>query len=436
MRSATLGLRPVLLAAGWTLLAGGCGTAPPVPVETPSDIGVDPVRLRAGMDLAAGYLNRTCDERGQFTYHINLNPKVKLGPAYNIVRHAGVVYSLAMYAERFADEETRRTLERSVQFLKKEALEPIPRRNDLLGVWSRPGVNHTSEPQSVKLGGSGLGLVALLSAEKVNPGGTSMEELRKLGRFLLFMQKKDGSFYGGYYPRRGGRSDAGASLYYPGEAALGLMMLYEKEPSRVWLQGAADAMAYLASERAGSKMVEADHWALMATALLLPAYHRAKPGVPHESIIRHAAQICESILAEAPNYAMYSVEYGCLTKGGTTCGTAARLEGLLAALTFLPEEYAGLRARVAAAATDGVAFLLRAQVREGEHAGALPNSIRRPREESAGGIARRDRRRNDAELRLKKLLDRRLTLVRMDYVQHALGAMIRYDELTEERRVE
>ena len=83
------------------------------------------------------------------------------------------------------------------------------------------------------------------------------------------MQKPNGSFYSKYIPTEGGRWDKWKSLYYPGEAALGLLMLYELDPSPLWLKAAVDALVYLASSRAHKTEVEADHWVLLAAAKLL-----------------------------------------------------------------------------------------------------------------------------------------------------------------------
>ena len=70
-----------------------------------------------------------------------------------------------------------------------------------------------------------------MSVERTMPGTTPVEFLRRLGNFLLFMQNKDGGFYSKFIPEKGGRDDSWTSLYYPGEAALGLIMLSEKDPS-------------------------------------------------------------------------------------------------------------------------------------------------------------------------------------------------------------
>ena len=84
--------------------------------------------------------------------------------------------------------------------------------------------------QTVHLGGAGLGLVALLKVEAAHPGTTSRKILMGLGRFLPLMQHTDGSFYTRYNRDQvglGWLDDSSPSLYYPGEAALALVMLYQ-----------------------------------------------------------------------------------------------------------------------------------------------------------------------------------------------------------------
>ena len=98
----------------------------------------------------------------------------------------------------------------------------------MLAVWSEPEVNRSGKPLQAKLGGTGLGLVALLSLENIQPGFTPLADLQALGRFTVYMQKEDGSFYSKYIPSAGGRWDEWQSLFYPGEAALGLLMLYQR----------------------------------------------------------------------------------------------------------------------------------------------------------------------------------------------------------------
>jgi hypothetical protein len=272
-------------------------------------------------------------------------------------------------------------VERAAFFLKKASIAPIPERfapipdrHDLLMVWSIPFITGSAKPVQAKLGGTGLGLVALLGLEKQKPGATPLDYLRQMGNFLLYMQKKDGSFYSKYYPHHGGKSDKWTSLYYPGEAALGLVMLYEKDPDPIWLQAAANAIAYLARLRAVKSEVPADHWALLATAKFLPLYHRSRQPVSKAAILKHAVQISEKILSTKSPNPEASLQYGCFTDDGRTTPTAIRLEGLLAALTFLPDEHINLKKQIIVSAEEGIGFLLRSQLTSGEYAGAIPRA--------------------------------------------------------------
>ena len=207
--------------------------------------------LAESIHLSAKYLNTACNQDGKFLYRVNLNPNIRSIPKYNFLRHAGSIYALADYDRNHPDSLTLNTLERATGYLKKVAIGPIPDRNDLLAVWSRAELTGSHKPLQAKLGGTGLGLIALLNVEKRKPGTTPVDFLRKMGNFIVFMQKTDGSFYSKYIPEKGGKDDSWTSLYYPGEAALGLLMLYEKDPDLRWLQAAANAIAYLARLRAG-----------------------------------------------------------------------------------------------------------------------------------------------------------------------------------------
>ena len=108
------------------------------------------------------------------------------------------------------------------------------------------------------------------------------------------------------------------------------------------------------------------------------------------------------------------MRYGGFTVDGRTTPTAIRLEGLLAALDFLPADYSELRKQMIAAINEGLPFLLRSQIRSGEHAGGIPRAIQILPEEHP---------------QFKKSFNRRATEVRIDYVQHALSAMLEYERI-------
>ena len=372
---------------------------------------VDGEKLHRAITLAANYLVRACNPDGKFVYRINLDPRIITQKRYNVLRHAGTIYSLAMYYKWSSDEKALETLVRASRFLQNRCVAPVPGKKDLLAVWSDPELTHSGKPLQAKLGGTALGLVALLSLEMIKPGSTPLADLRKLGRFVLYLQKGDGSFYSKYIPLEGGRQDRWTSRYYPGEAALGLLMLYQRDPTSEWLDASARALGYLARSREGSAQVEADHWALLATARLLPLYHEHRIPVPRKVILAHAIQNCKSIVNSRPAHANDPLLSGSFKEDGRTTPTATRLEGLLAALEFLPVEEQELRTSMVSSVRDGMNFLLRAQISSGQFAGGIPRAIRPLPPGKLHDIVN---------------FNRRATEIRIDYVQHAMSAMIQY----------
>jgi hypothetical protein len=405
-------LVPLVDGIGWAAVAeekpAAKGPTRPQAGQPPSEED-----LRAAIDAAGGYLVRATGPDGRFVYRTDLDPTIEPEPSYNVLRHAGTVYSLGMYHGWEPKEETRQAMERATRYLRECCVDEVPGREGLLAVWSPPEIVLTGKPLQAKLGGTGLGLVALAGMEAVGPESTPAAELAALGRFLIFMQKPDGSFYSKYFPSQG-RDDSWTSLYYPGEAALGLVMLAEQGESRSWLEAAARALGYLAKSREGQSTLPADHWALLATERLVQVDDLESLGVSRQQLVDHAVRICRSILEERPGGEGTSSYGGSLTPDSRTTPTSTRLEGLLAALTFLPSDEVELRQEMETAIREGIAFLVRAQVRSGELDGAIPRAV---------GLSR------PRGSRRLPLVDPRASEVRIDYVQHALSAMIRYLEV-------
>ncbi len=387
-----------------------------VPIETLAL--VPPAELSAAIDHSAHYLARACGSDGQFIYRVHLDPSVKQREKYNLLRHAGAIYALTQYHQYRADPEVRAAALRAAHFLRDCCVAPLANRPDLLAIWSDSRLTRTGKARQAKLGGTGLGLVALVRAAALEPGLVELERLRALGRFLLYMQKADGSFYSKYIPSEGGRWDQWQSLYYPGEAALALTLLYERDPHSDWIQGATRALLYLARSRRAERELPPDHWALLATASLFAVCRDAcPPASAREELVQHAVRLVESFLGEQL-VAVDPLLAGSFTRDGRTTPTATRLEGLLAALSLLPHNERTLRARVEAAIHAGVGFLLRAHVSEGSSRGAMPRAIRAlPSGNSLEAM----------------MFNFRASEVRIDYVQHALSAMIHYRQLLSAR---
>lgn len=286
---------------------------------------------------------------------------------------------------------------RAAEFLRQNYIGPGVLRGQL-AVWSAPASERSQTAFPIaELGATGLGLVALSAVNEAQPDTTPVSELQALGRFLLFLQRQDGSFVSRYVAERGPVTNW-ESLYYPGEAALGLISLYNTDHSREWLLAAAKALSYLARTRAGLATVPDDHWALIATAELLPYSDQIGSTISRQELVSHAVQICNSILREQIQDPTGAGLDGAFDPAGRTTPAATRLEGLLATLQFLPK--GELRTEIEAAVGRGVAFLLRTQITSGPYAGGVPGAVVAS---AKGG-----------------------STIRIDYVQHALCAWLRY----------
>jgi hypothetical protein len=349
----------------------------------------------SAVELATRYLEHANAADGKFAYRVDISSG-REGASYDILRHAGAVYALAMANRAKPNAKAAEAMVRAARFLRQNYMGPSVRRGELV-VWSKP-LGEDRHPVA-ELGGAGLGLVALAEVRKVNPETVPLKDLQALGRFVLFLQREDGSFVDKY------REDEGPvayweSLYYPGEAALGLIELYEADHSKAWLEAAAKGLDYLAQKRAGRSTVPADHWALIATARLFPYLDRVA-GASRERLTQHAVQVCNSILRDQFRGGARAGLDGAFDPDGRIAPTATRLEGLISAAEFLPE--GPLRERIAEAAGRGIAFLLREQIKEGPATGGLPGAV------------------------VKSAAD--ASKVRVDYVQHSLCAWLRYRQL-------
>jgi hypothetical protein len=352
---------------------------------------------------AAGYLEESCDGNGRFTYSVDTDSG-RVSHSYNIVRHAGTIYALAMLNRSHPDSNAASIMIRSASFMRANYVAHDARTNTV-AIWSRPAPAN----REAELGAAGLGLVALVSVEEAHANANPLPELQSMGRFVLFLQKPDGSFYSKY------RADTGPvldwqSLYYPGEAILGITSLYELDHSLKWLNAAAKGLAYLAESRKGAQEVPPDHWALIATAKFLPYYEKSSCPVSRAELVQHAARICSRFLHEQIQSAPDARLIGGFDTAGRTTPTAIRLEGLIAALEFLPSADADLRARIRDAVERGVDFLLHAQIRSGPYAGGMPETALKPQS-------------------VVFLADPKAAKVRIDYVQHALCAWLRYEQM-------
>ncbi len=374
---------------------------------------VTPKELDESIEIGRRYLLRGFGPDGRFMYRVNLDPKVAIKEKYNILRHCGTMYALALCQARQKDVETADVLVRASVYLKGASFGPVPGKKGLLAAWSYPELTGGVKVIQAKLGATALGLLALVHVENVAPGTTTPKDLAAMADFIVYMQNANGAFCSKFIPSAGGKNHAWVSLYYPGEAILSLVTLYEHDKNTKWLAAADRGIAYLIASRDGVKSLPPDHWALLATGKLIKHSRAGKTKTTVAQLKSHAERICESMLIETRRLCAEPIAEVGLTGDGRTCSTATRLEGHLAALTHSLIRQDALRRCVETQAKASMRFLLDTQIRTGLVAGGMPRAARRL---------------PVADNEYSKTFNRRAGEIRIDYVQHAISAMMQFEK--------
>ncbi|GGE39254.1 hypothetical protein GCM10011517_03710 [Actibacterium pelagium] len=319
---------------------------------------------------------------------------------YNVLRHAGAIYSIAR-AEPYWDNDYQPACDSALSYLWAKYTIPTQVGDQkLLGIASsRPG--HEGD-KIVKLGGQALAIVSLL-AQVRRLNAFEEDQVIKLGKYMRSMIHDTGNTISKIDVTTNVPSSF-VSLYYPGEAALAFVMLYQRLGCTDSLALATNVLSYLANDRARSGEYPPDHWALIATNELFLTFQDLGDDV-RDLLYWHAVKIVETILTSAITAADGS---GALTVKGSICGTATWIEGLAAIWPWLRKRnYTNIHT-VRAFVESGSEYLMGAQIKEGELKGGLPWTSPKHR-------------------KFKNI--RAAPEVRIDSVQHALCGIISVSEL-------
>ena len=359
-----------------------------------ADVTLEAVRSSA--HSAARYLARNQRRDGSFRYELNA---VTGGESaeYNYPRHAGATLFLARAGNQLHDPQLSRAAKRAGAFM---------RDNATLQCGAHPCVG---EGGKVDVGSSALAVLAYV--ELVTAGG---EEFRApalaLAGFLRSQQRSDGDFQH-YYSVSEQHSIDVQVEYYTGEAAFALSRVQRISADPRDLDGARRALSFLVARSPwflGSRYFwGAEHWTCQVLADL---WQRAPDRV--------ALQFCLDWQAVNRNLQFESPPVASSYDGGISRGpfmaprltpTASRLEAAVATLEVA--RAAGVPAAQVELLEHQIkrafAFLLRYQFSPG------PTHLMPSPRLAAGGFPG-----SGIDLH-----------VRIDYPQHAAGALLRYWEL-------
>lgn len=302
------------------------------------------------------YFKHVVNDKGKFIYSYlpYINKKQK---RYNILRHAGTIYSMLETYELMPDKELLEKAKIAIRFLLNK-IKPLQVNGREVKV--------VVEKDAQKIGGNALTIIALAKYTNVTNDSQYVPVMQDLAAWLMEVQDHKGEFSVHKQRYSTGEKFDFISHFYPGEAILSLVRLYQIDKNETWLDVAEKAADFLINIRDKNDTIDTialDHWLLYG---LNELYRERK----NNTYLKHSFFIAEAMMKKqitkdnAPRKELIGGYFP--KKGGEpkSTPTACRSEGLGAtyrlAKDFGHDELAN---RIKVAIDLGIKFQLQTQLR-------------------------------------------------------------------------
>ena len=318
------------------------------------------------IETSMGYIRNSILESGRFIYRKNVDPEVKYdNEVYNSLRHAGTLYAMYMYEKLGLESKYRdERLVSSKYFVEKYVKQLDNGNYAVITIPEEEGIKYTI----AKTGASGVALCSLCNLYEDKELELSI--LRGIGEFLISMISDEGDVYAFYNLDDNTINKEAQAIYYPAEAAAGLLALYEIDPQQKWLDAVKKILLYIAKTRKTLELeIPFDHWSVFAIEKLIS--RKLLNEEEKIELVEYAQQMIIPVLSDQITNPKHSY-CGAFKENIRPCSIGTIMEGL-ASVYFITEN-TQLRTIIYKALTIGCHFLSKVQVKTGENAGGLPNS--------------------------------------------------------------
>lgn len=363
-----------------------------------------PENLLRTIKDAGDYLKNNVKADGSFNYRY-LPQWDQQSPSYNELRHAGATFSMLQVYDLTRDPEMLAAARKALGWIERNSRGPdeIDSRNyDWLAL-------NDSAKEYAKTGGSGLSLLAFGWYTKVTGDRQYLPLMQKYARFLEYMIKEDGDIRMRYFYRQKDKDKwVKPVLYYPGESFFGLATLYQLDGDRHWIELAAKGIDFIADVRDApvpDANIPPDHW----LAYSINEVHKVEP---RENQVKHGWRIFNAMHMQFHETHEDPAFVGGYLKKPASVQAACRLEAT-GALYRLAEQLNDKERmdQCFAVLQKGSSYLMRTQYNE-INTMFMPNPP-----QAKGGL----------------FYSYWSPEIQIDYVQHALSAMIMTYQYTLER---
>jgi len=225
-------------------------------------------RIMNAAKNAADYLIRHQRDDGSFTY-IYYPTFDRDTTSYGFVRHVGTTWGFFLLYNATGEDKYKEAGIKALKFFERYVQFPLEAPHAAILKF---------KGKSAALGSMGIGALTLADAPEDILDEHYIDLRNRFGNALLFMQIDDGRFYT-YFRQAVARTiPKKQARYYPGEALLGLIKLYEVTKDEKWLNAAIKSADYQVEEfwRTGRP----DNWSIQALSRLYrivqdPKYKKA-----------------------------------------------------------------------------------------------------------------------------------------------------------------
>jgi len=351
------------------------------------------------IETSMNYIKNCILESGRFVYRKNVNPEITYdNNVYNSLRHAGTLYAMYMYEKMGLESKYRDDRLVSSKYFIEKYVKQLD--NGYYAVVTYPeeeGINY----KIAKTGASGIALCALCNLYEEKELELSL--LRGIGEFLISMMSDEGDVYAFYNLDDKTINREAQAIFYPAEAASGLLALYDIDPQQKWLDAVKKILLYIAKTRKAMDLeIPFDHWSVLSVEKLLSK--KLLNFEEKKELTEYAQQMIIPVLSDQITNPKHSY-YGAFKENIRPCSIGTIMEGL-ASVYFITEN-TQLRTIIYKALTIGCHFLSKVQVKTGENAGGLPNSANW----------------------VKAGVTPNASVIRIDNVQHVVLAWMRFQQI-------
>ncbi|MFH1130102.1 MAG: hypothetical protein V1754_02125 [Pseudomonadota bacterium] len=225
--------------------------------------------LRKAVFASADFLLRQMQSNGKFRYQYYPLHNKHSEKSYSSTRHAGSAWFFSLAFEKLKAPRFAKAAKTANEYLRDHAVPEgcAKTRHACLGTKT-----------SATLGTAALGTVAMVEYQMATGDARFKDLARRLGEFIIMMQKPNGDFCHQYLPHRRKKDCKSIFLYSSGEAALALAKLYQLTRDPKYIPPIEKALDFLVGEQygffLGQFFISEDHWTCIAAEVAFDAVRK------------------------------------------------------------------------------------------------------------------------------------------------------------------